>query len=78
MDQLGSQAERERKARADERRLIFEQEMLVRLQDALDEVDRIVEETGLQRFPSQPRRHPETRRPTRATGVSEGDATIQR
>jgi hypothetical protein len=46
-----SQAERERKARAGERRLVFEQETLVRLQDALDELYRVVEETGLQRFP---------------------------
>jgi hypothetical protein len=44
-------AKRERKARADERRQVFEQETLVRLQDALDDLYRIVEETGLERFP---------------------------
>jgi hypothetical protein len=43
-----TQAKRERQARADERRLIFEQETLVRVQDALD---RIVEDIGLERFP---------------------------
>ncbi len=50
-----TQAQRERKARADERRQVFEQETLVRLQDALDELYRIVEDIGLQRFP--PNRH---------------------
>jgi hypothetical protein len=45
-----TQAKRERKARADERRQVFEQETLVRLQDALDDPYRIVEETGLKRF----------------------------
>jgi hypothetical protein len=46
-----TQAQRERKARADERRQVFEQETLVRLQDALDDLYRIVENTGLERFP---------------------------
>lgn len=46
-----TQAKRERRARADERRQVFEQETLVRLQDALDDLYRIVEETGLERFP---------------------------
>ena len=45
-----TQAKRERKARADERRQVFEQ-TLVRLQDALDDLYPIVEETGLERFP---------------------------
>ena len=46
-----TQAERERKARAEERRRVFEQETLVRVQDALDDLYRIVEDTGLDRFP---------------------------
>jgi hypothetical protein len=46
-----TQRKRERKARADERRQVFEQETLVRLQDALDDLYRIIEETGLERFP---------------------------
>jgi hypothetical protein len=46
-----TQAKRERKARADERRQVFEQETLVRVQDALDDLYRIVEEAGLERFP---------------------------
>jgi hypothetical protein len=47
----GTQAERERKARAEDRRQVFEQETLVRVQDSLDDLYRIVEDAGLDRFP---------------------------
>ncbi len=46
-----SQAKREQEAREAERRQVFEQETLVALQDALEELYRIVEEKVLERFP---------------------------
>jgi len=46
-----SQQKRERQATETERRHVFERETLVALQDALDELYRIVEETVVVRFP---------------------------
>ena len=48
-----TQAQRERKARADERRQVFQQETLIGLQDALQDLYRILEEHIKQRFPSE-------------------------
>jgi len=49
----GTQAQRERKARADERRQVFQQETLIGLQDALQDLYRILEEHIKQRFPPE-------------------------
>jgi hypothetical protein len=46
-----SQARRERQAKEAERRHIFERDALVAVQDALDQLYRVVEDTVLARFP---------------------------
>jgi hypothetical protein len=48
-----SQAKRERDAREAERRQVFEQETLIGLQDALQDLYRLVEEHLKERFPSE-------------------------
>jgi hypothetical protein len=48
-----SQAKREREAREAERRQVFEQETLVGLQDALEELYQIVEDVLRERFPPE-------------------------
>jgi hypothetical protein len=47
----GSQQKRERQAREAEHRLNFERDALVAVQDALDHLYHVVEETVLERFP---------------------------
>jgi hypothetical protein len=48
-----SQQKRERQAKETERRHIFERDALVDVQDALDELYRVVEDLVLSRFPSE-------------------------